>query len=107
MRPLSEAPEIGFAGALDTPWSLPYLHLECSDWALLHVLNLVWLCLDAYVFAIGRHSRADFSALIHSHPPLLPSEHSFAGKPREATSRTTVFKRAVDVSYRLKMKASR
>ncbi|TFJ88220.1 hypothetical protein NSK_000571 [Nannochloropsis salina CCMP1776] len=29
------------------------------------------------------------------------------GKPREATSRTTVFKRAVDVSYRLKMKASR
>ena len=29
------------------------------------------------------------------------------GKPRESTSRTTVFKRALDKSYHLKLKASR
>jgi hypothetical protein len=39
--------------------------------------------------------------------PFLPLFPQSPGKPREATSRTTVFKRAVDVSYRLKMKASR
>jgi hypothetical protein len=30
-----------------------------------------------------------------------------AGKPREEGTRTTVFKRAVDKNYRLKMRASR
>ncbi len=48
-----------------------------------------------------------------AHPPLAfsrippPSTLQQPGKPRQADNRTTLFKRAVDVNYHLKMKASR
>ena len=69
--------------------------------------------------------------ILISHPPTQPPTHptflyhlstrrdlvmvlthavlhtTHTGKPRESTSRTTVFKRALDKSYHLKLKASR